>query len=65
MSYRTALRAIALGCLTILAVLSVNFAAHSEQTLKVYHVGNSVTDTINYEGLNQLAESRGHLAASR
>jgi hypothetical protein len=60
MSYRTALRAIALGCLTILAVLSVNFAAHSEQTLKVYHVGNSVTDTINYEGLNQLAESRGH-----
>jgi len=60
MSYRTALRAIALGCLTILAVLSVNFAARSAETLRVYHVGNSVTDTINYNALSQLAQSRGH-----
>ena len=60
MSYRTALRAIALGCLTILAVLLVNFAARSAETLRVYHVGNSVTDTINYNGLSQLAQSRGH-----
>ena len=60
MSFRTALRMLAVGCLTILAVLLVNFAARSEQTLRVYHVGNSVTDTINYNGLSQLAQSRGH-----
>ena len=60
MSYRKALRMLAVGCLTMLAVLLVNFAARSEQTLRVYHVGNSVTDTINYNGLSQLAQSRGH-----
>ncbi len=60
MSYRTALRMLLVGCLAILAVLFTNFVARSEQTLRVYHVGNSVTDTINYEGLRQLAESRGH-----
>jgi hypothetical protein len=46
--------------LAILGVLLANVAAHSEETLRVYHVGNSVTDTINYNGLRQLAESRGH-----
>jgi len=60
MSFRTALRMLAVGCLTILAVLVVNVSARSEQTLRVYHVGNSVTDTINYNGLSQLAQSRGH-----
>lgn len=59
MSYQTALRPIAIGCLTILAVLLVNFAARSEQVLRVYHVGNSVTDTINYNALSQVVQSRG------
>jgi hypothetical protein len=30
------------------------------KTLRVYFVGNSVTDTIRYESLQKLAESRGH-----
>ncbi len=58
-SYRTALRMLIVG-VAILGVLLVNSVARSEQTLRVYHVGNSVTDTINYNGLRQLAESRGH-----
>lgn len=60
MSYRTALKMLTAGLLTILTVLLLNFAAYSQQTLRVYHVGNSVTDTINYKGLSQLAQSRGH-----
>ncbi len=60
MSYRTALRMLAVALSIFLVVLLVNFAARSEQTLRVYHVGNSVTDTINYKGLSQLAQSRGH-----
>jgi hypothetical protein len=32
--------------------------AHSgPQTLRVYHIGNSVTDTINYAALQKMAES--------
>lgn len=60
MSYRTAVRMLTVGLLAILTVLLVNFAARSEKTLRVYHVGNSVTDTINYNGFRQLADSRGH-----
>ncbi len=60
MSYRTAVRMLTVGLLAILTVLLLNFAARSEQTLRVYHVGNSVTDTINYNGFRQLADSRGH-----
>jgi hypothetical protein len=60
MSYRTVLRMLTVGLLAILTVLLLNVAAYSNQTLRVYHVGNSVTDTINYEGLRQLAQSRGH-----
>lgn len=60
MSYRTALRMLAVALSIFLVVLLVNFAARSEQTLRVYHVGNSVTDTINYKGLSQLAQSRSH-----
>ncbi|MEW6499294.1 MAG: hypothetical protein AB1589_43480, partial [Cyanobacteriota bacterium] len=60
MSYRTALKMLTVGLLSILTVLLLNFAAYSQQTLRVYHVGNSVTDAINYKGLSQLAQSRGH-----
>ena len=59
MSYRILQRMLLVG-LAILGVLLVNVAARSEEMLRVYHVGNSVTDTINYNGLRQLAESRGH-----
>jgi hypothetical protein len=59
MSYRTALRMLVVG-LAILMALLANLSAHSQQTLRVYHVGNSVTDTINYNALGQLAQSRGH-----
>ncbi len=33
------------------------------KTLRVYHVGNSITDMINYRGLQLLAESRGRTYA--
>jgi hypothetical protein len=32
----------------------------AQKTLRVYFVGNSVTDTINYRGLEALAKSRGY-----
>jgi hypothetical protein len=35
-------------------------ASAEEKPLRVYFVGNSVTDTINYRGLAELAKSRGH-----
>ncbi len=59
MSYRTAQRMLAVA-LAILVVLLVNLTARTEETLRIYHVGNSVTDSINYNGFRQLAESRGH-----
>ena len=59
MSYRTAQRMLSVG-LAILVVLLINLTARSEETLRVYHVGNSVTDTINYNSLSQLVQSRGH-----
>jgi hypothetical protein len=34
--------------------------ARAGQTLRVYHVGNSVTNTIGYEGVEQLAAADGH-----
>lgn len=34
-------------------------AGQDVDTLRVYFVGNSVTDTINYRALGELAESRG------
>lgn len=48
--------AVALVCSGILA----GEVAQAQQTLSVYHVGNSVTDTINYNGLDALAESKGN-----
>lgn len=43
----------------ILAIAVIAVAAE-EKPLRVYFVGNSVTDTINYRGLVELAKSRGH-----
>ena len=49
---------------TALTVASIILAAAQssaeEKTLRVYFVGNSVTDTINYRALAELAKSRGH-----
>ena len=44
---------------TILTLL-LAAAPAEEKTLRVYFVGNSVTDTINYRGLAELAKSRGY-----
>ncbi len=60
MSYRTTVRMLTVSLLAILTVLLLNFTARGEEMLRVYHIGNSVTDTINYDGLRQLAESRNH-----
>ena len=43
-----------------LVVLATPVHAGEERTLRVYYVGNSVTDTIRYGSLAKLAESRGH-----
>jgi hypothetical protein len=48
----------ALTIATLFLVSAAGFA--EEQTLRVYFVGNSVTDTINYGALADLAKSRGH-----
>ncbi len=45
----------------VLAIAAPAFAAEqAPKTLRVYFVGNSVTDTINYRGLAELANSRGY-----
>jgi hypothetical protein len=51
-------RQIALSLL-VLAIAAPAVAA-DQKTLRVYFVGNSVTDTINYRGLADLAQSRGY-----
>ena len=43
-----------------LLLLTTTLAAADPKTLRVYHVGNSVTDTINYHALKEMAQSRGH-----
>src|SRR4028119_2521289 len=35
-------------------------AQQPKRELRVYFVGNSVTDTVNYNALGELAKSRGH-----
>ncbi|MGA2620944.1 MAG: hypothetical protein ABSF26_25250, partial [Thermoguttaceae bacterium] len=45
--------------LVVIALIAVQAPAE-ERPLRVYFVGNSVTDTINYRGLAELAKSRGH-----
>lgn len=50
--------------LVVLVLVSLNLASGraraEDKTLRVYHVGNSVTDTIKYRALAELARSRGH-----
>ncbi|MDX2188758.1 MAG: hypothetical protein SFY32_02745, partial [Bacteroidota bacterium] len=36
------------------------FASFGQSTMRIYLIGNSVTDAINYNGLKALAESRGN-----
>jgi PKD repeat protein len=45
--------------LPFIALLWANIL-FGQQELRVYHIGNSVTDAINYSGLKALAESRGN-----
>ena len=43
----------------LLGLVTVPALAAEAKTLSVYFIGNSVTDTINYRGLEALAKSRG------
>lgn len=45
--------------LALLFVLLLTVPAVAVDKLRVYHVGNSITDTINYEAIVNLAKSRG------
>lgn len=44
----------------LLTLAGAPASATEAKTLRVYFVGNSVTDTINYHGLEALAKSRGY-----
>jgi len=44
----------------LLPLIAAPALATEAKTLRVYFVGNSVTDTINYRGLEALAKSRGY-----
>ena len=44
----------------LLGLVAVPALATEAKPLRVYFVGNSVTDTINYRGLEALAKSQGH-----
>ncbi len=46
--------------LLIILAAAQGQAQAQEKPFRVYFVGNSVTDTINYRGLAELAKSRGH-----
>ncbi len=51
-------RGIAIG-LTLLAASTIFGQSASNKTFRVYLIGNSVTDTLNYKAFAQLAASRG------
>ena len=53
------LRQILLAAGTLWACVPIA-AAQETKSLRVYFIGNSVTDTINYRGLAELAKSRGY-----
>jgi hypothetical protein len=42
------------------AIASTVDVSRQERRLRVYHIGNSVTDAINYSALSQLAQSQQH-----
>jgi hypothetical protein len=46
--------------LTAIVSAAVQAPAQDAKNLRVYFVGNSVTDTINYRALAEVAKSRGH-----
>jgi len=51
----TALTSVGLGCAQAQQAKSA-----PQSTLRVFHIGNSITDTIRYDALKKMAESRGH-----
>jgi hypothetical protein len=53
-------RTIALGLISLAVAALMTSPASAQEAMQVYFVGNSVTDCIDYDGLEQLAESRGH-----
>lgn len=48
------------GLAIVAAVLAAARGAHPAKSLRVYFVGNSVTDTVNYRALGKLAAARGY-----
>lgn len=54
--FRDYIKIVSLFLMSFMASSSV----FSQQTLRTYLIGNSVTDAINYNGLKALAESRGN-----
>src|SRR5208283_1174744 len=48
------------GIAVLLPMVVFGQETNNQKSFRVYFVGNSVTDTINYGGLTKLAESRGH-----
>ncbi len=48
------------AAITFAIALAAIHAPAEEKPLRVYFVGNSVTDTINYRALAELAKRRGH-----
>lgn len=44
----------------VVVLTAIEAPAQEPKPFRVYFVGNSVTDTINYRGLAELAKSRGH-----
>ncbi len=48
------------AALLLLALAIPAQAQQPKRELRVYFVGNSVTDTVNYQALGELAKSRGH-----
>lgn len=59
MARRFAWKALPAGGI-LLALLLRPAAPAPAKTLRVYHIGNSVTDTLNYEAFGKLSESRGN-----
>lgn len=41
------------------ACILLSATSRAEKTLRIYYIGNSVTDTLNYPGLAELTQSRG------
>lgn len=49
-----------IASLLLIALLLLPGVTKAEQTLRVYHIGNSVTDTLDYRALAQMAGARSH-----